>query len=254
MHLREWLWLALFAVVLWVALAWARRRRRPVAGPVRPGTGMLMGLLVGLAAVSAGCSGREAAAAGGQGAGADAAGPVRLDRRAAIRAKLLAALKPPATADRLTAGRTARAELKALLDPFVAERKLSAAAAERVLTLQEECAAHAARSMATCYEPMPVSHVDWESGGGDRDKACKRIGLLDELARTGKLDQAAAAKAKQAIAEGLTSLERLRAYLAETDRNKKAALKKAILSTPFPKPDRVTLQAAGFVLDLFSKP
>lgn len=177
------------------------------------------------------------------------------NRFGAIRDLLLAAFKPAAHAnDERAAGRIARTQLTTLLDPLVAAKELSRAGADRLLILHEECTAHALRSMATCYEPMPMDWVDWEWGGGAREKACKRIALLDKMTRTGKLEPAAADKAKAEIAGGLATLEQLRAYLGETDKEKKAALKKLLLAGKASEtPDHATREAAGFVLRLFEK-
>jgi hypothetical protein len=173
----------------------------------------------------------------------------------AIRALLLAAFKPAAYAnDVRAAGKIARTQLTALLDPLVAAKELSRAGADRLLVLHEECTAHALRSMASCYEPMPMDWVDWEWGGGAREKACKRIDLLDKLTRTGKLEPAAAEKSKAEIAAGLATLEQLRAFLGETDQKKKATLKKTLLDGKSGEsPDEATREAAGFILRLFEK-
>lgn len=256
MQLRDWLLLALFAVVLGIACLLIRRRRRPEDAPARPVNSgpLLMTLLISLAALTAGsATGCKADASGPAGTEADKPKTDSADGRAEIRTRLLAALKPAGyEKDPRASGQKARNALKGLLEPIVAQGELSKAGAERVLTLHEECVSHALRSMATCYEPMPADWLDWESGGGDRGKACDRIAKLDELAKAGKLDPAAAAKAKQAIAEGLHALDRLRAYLAEGDQKKKAVLKSQILDGQIGKPDAATLEAAGFVLDLFS--
>ncbi len=257
MHLRDWLLLALFALLLGIACLLSRRRRRSASAPARPVTGgpALMGLLVSLAALTAGSAqGCKADATGQGGAKADDVQPATKDAdgRAAIRTMLLEAMKPGEYQDdHRTSARKARAALERLLAPFVTGGQLSKAGAERVLLLHEECVGHALRSMATCYEPMPADWLDWESGGGDRRKACDKIAKLDELAKAGKLNPDAAAKAKQAIAEGLHALDRLRAFLAEGDKDAKAALKKKILEGQIGTPDAATLEAAGFVLELF---
>jgi len=226
---------------------------------VEPGTRhkWLIGVLTGVAAIWPGWADAQPDASATpreEKKAADSA--VKKSVRKQIRDMLLAGLKPAGYNDgEDTAGSLARKAITPLLAVQVKEGKLSQAAADAVADMHRECVTHAVRSMASCYEPLPMDWVGWESGGGAREKACKKLELLEDLDKKGNLDKKTVELTRKALVGELHYLDTLRDYIGTWDKEKKGTLKKRLLDwdAEKEKPDKATTEAAAFVLSLFEK-
>jgi hypothetical protein len=141
------------------------------------------------------------------------------------------------------------ADHRAALDELVQAEELDPAVAEQVQSIYDEAIYHVWRSLATCYEAIPMP--DYLPAA--RGQLMRQADLLAEMAEEGDLDP-------RAVAQAQTALERDVAFLNLTEEERNALYASLSSGQIYPRYEELDLdvppqaaQAAAFLTDLLSE-
>ena len=141
-----------------------------------------------------------------------------------------------------------QADHRAALASLVEAGDLNAGVAEHVQAIFDEALYHIWRSLATCYESIPVPDYLPAARGQLR----QQTDLLAEMAAEGGLDP-------QTVAQAQATLERDIAFLNLSEAERKALYDELAAGTTYPRFDELDLEidpkaaeAAAFLIELLS--